>query len=285
VPLEEGLGGGTLLRDPNHRPPSFGDELDLLDYDDALRELAFRAGINSAHDFWVNQLLDRVRISLRVEVLVVEDFRLRPELEYLLGAATGHEVILLDGKLLDALLEYSTFLALYEEGLTGRDPVAAADEIVFFHNDLLGATTGGFTYPFFEMPLDIQLHAETIFLGFLGTILYHEFGHVWFYHTADALRELGSFRVVNEPLRYEEDEADLVAGMLLRRADCDLALGVEAMDLWTFFLLQRLQRDFVYDLVLSTVYQNSLLFENLSELVIRKSRLITGYQRFDRYWF
>lgn len=285
VPLERALGSDSLLQDPNLGRPGVRDELDLIDYDAFLESLSFVAGINTLYDPWMNDLLDRVSISTRVRVNVVEDFRHLPDLEAIPGAATGHRLILLDGKLLDALLEYATFLALYERGLEVRDPVAAADEIIFLHNDFLGATTGGFLYPFFEMPGRIQADAESIFLAFAGTLLYQEFGHIFLLHTRDALRELGALDFVNQPLRFEEDRADLIAGMLSSKAGCDLALSIETLDLWTFYAIQREDRNFFYDEVLSPVYQSALLFEQFSPLTARKSRLARGFDRFEGYWF
>ena len=82
---------------------------------------------------------------------------------------------------------------------------------------------------------------------------------------------------------FERPEADLVAGMLARKAGSDLQLVFEGLDLAEFQLVQRLDRDFTYDIVLSEEYQNTPQDRVRAPLALRKSIVEEGYDRFDDF--
>lgn len=279
-PLEVVLSEPVLWRDPAQEPAFQTEDNFLHLYDDEVEGLTARARRNTSYESWINEALDRVGVDLHYRVIVTEDFRLSGWLESVAGGVTGHELIVLDGKLLDILLEYSTFIALWERGDIRRDPVEAVDEIVLLHNDFLGETTGGFLYRYWDVDLDVALRADTHFLRFVSALVYHEFGHLYLGHVLAALRRDGDLETLRPPDPIDEDDADLVSGMLVAKAGRDLFSAQELLDVMCFALEQRFDRNLTYWDVLSPGFQDASPGGGYSSLSFRKQTVLEG---FDRY--
>ena len=285
VRLEASLGQAEIVRDPNGAGPD-GVELSRLGvYDDALEDLARQSGFNLFYDGILETLRVQVGIDPRYCIVVANDFRDSLFLEGEVGGVAGDCVLLLDGKLLDVLLEYATYLTLVDIGFVVDDSIAAVDEIVFLHNGVSGATTGGFLYRYGSLPLQVRPQAEFYLLNLLQTVFYHQFGHLYLDHTLAALRDLGSLDPVVPRLEGEEDDADLVAGMLVRKANGDLFRALEVIDIVTFFVLQRFEPDFTYGEVFDPAYQDTEVLPPLASIAVRRQLVTDGFRRFDLWWY
>ena len=256
----------------------------LFHYDAALESLAFDIGLNHAYDIDLDWLCYATEMDPRYRFLVVSDLRAHPQLAYVAGGVAGDELVILDGKLLDILLEYAVFLALYDVGIVDRDPEEAVDEIGYLHNGWIGATTEGFLYRYNDLDFQLQLTADWYLRSLMSSIVLNKFAHMFHYHSLAALRDLGYLEPLVFPTATEVDDADIAAGMLVRKIETNLALAIEAIDILAFYAIQRFEVDVTYFLILSPAFQEQPLSDSWFPLITRKDALYWGHERFAEYW-
>ncbi len=185
IPLEAALAGDPISRDPNHSKPTPFEQVSLDVLDDSLAALA-DAFPYDAYDAAGDFLLDAVDVDPGPNGQVLTDFR---DAGLLFGGgAAGHDVLILDGKFLDILSEYATFLALSQTGQDLTDPEDALDTIVVSHNASPMTNSGGITWMVDDLDAPTLAISNDIFSALMGGVLYHEFGHVYLFHVLDGLR-------------------------------------------------------------------------------------------------
>lgn len=149
------------------------------------------------------------------------------------GGFANHDAIFLDGKLLDVLRDVANFLAT-SGPLSQAQLYAGIDNIVLHHASVEGFPAP-MLYPTHTLPAQVCGAADGFFFDMAGAILYHEFGHHWAYGCVDQWLMQGSAAGVLFPYPSKmEDDADIIAGALTRKAGHDLQRAQLTFDLLTF---------------------------------------------------
>lgn len=189
-------------------------------------------------DHLIHDLRVTAGIAFNVPISVTPDLVFATSIG---GGLTGHTFVVVDGKFLDILAEYSTYLVLAETGQTGVSRVQAIDAIVARHNSASG--TNAQPTLFVQSSLagtgDVQ-RVESYLRDFAGAILYHEYGHYWAWGCVDTLR--ATLPATNLLYFYPskiEDDADLIAGVLSAKTGHSLARSQEMVDLMAYYTLNR----------------------------------------------
>jgi hypothetical protein len=247
------------------------------------QELLQASGALSVAPRFVNTLSKiavRAQIA-RVNVFVVNDLACT-SVPFGGGVATN-AVIVLDGKLLDLMADVANGIALVETGrlqatISQVVDAAAAQQLAFGRycaaSDPLSFPDGALTQA--ERDRGVEVFAQLV-----GGLLFHEFGHIWNWHTLAGLRDQilfpsgGFFRYTSAL----EDNADLIAGVLSAKAGHDPSLTKLTYDLMTFTYFYRrapLQTTFAAVQSWETQYQQSS--PTYSSLATRKALIDAGYR-------
>ncbi|MCZ6463633.1 MAG: hypothetical protein O7A09_04780 [Proteobacteria bacterium] len=278
IPLEVSLAADPISRDPNHSNPTPFEQVSLDALDDSLAALADAfpyADYDAAGDF----LLDAVDVDPGPNGQVLTDFR---DAGLLFGGgAAGHDVLVLDGKFLDILSEYATFLALRQTGQDLTDPEDALDTIVVSHNASPVTNPDGITWLVDDLDAPTLAISNDLFSALMGGVLYHEFGHVYLFHVLDSLRDNNMLMPGLDLQPTEaEDAADTVAGMLIAKAGLDLATLLEMFDILAYYSIQQVAPDTRIADILDPDFQNLSLDGEHSSVAERKQLASDGYDTF-----
>lgn len=282
VPVDrfvEHLSKQALNRDPDQAAPSQVEATLLAQQDQQLLSQVFTS---SRFQFTMSRVLAAADISSLTNVFVHDDFRFAgiP----FGGGMAGHDFFMIDGKFLDILGDYANYLALRGAGLTLDTPALAIDSIVNSHNASPFAQALE-RYPYQLLPQALKFESDRILDSYAGAITYHEFGHYYLYHMLDRLRSMGTFaELYINFTSVNEDDADRLAGALMRKAGMDLQLGQEMVDLMAFYVMNRNGQAFsIFDVVASLPAQFVPGSVNYSSLAVRKELFAEGYLRYSDY--
>jgi hypothetical protein len=241
--IQELLARNPLTRDPTQTATAQEDAYLKANADPYLYGVANQAGVNGRYDARLSGLQASVGISATYNAAVLTDFRLGG-IAYR-GGITGHAVLLLDGKFLDILHEYATFLALSDVGAVLVTPEFALDVIIPMHNAVAGAVSDDLIYSAAIgdiFGVDVRPAAENYFRSLAGAILFHEFGHIYLWHMLDRLRAQYSFFPANNPfVAAAEDDADTISGMLAKKAGLSRSLIDDTYLVLDYYSLQQVQ--------------------------------------------
>lgn len=274
--LASELSQGQLTRSPC-APVANADEANFLAQQDA-RNLAPIA-LTAAYAPLLDELLRRASISApRVVFGVATDLQTAYPIG---GGVTGHDFVLVDGKFLDILSEYSVYLAMVDFGFTDFERSEALSLIVPLHNAQAGVNLAPQFFLYDELSPDAQAWAAEIMLSLAAFILYHEYGH---YYLASALEKTQRAAAGLPPeFIYDndfEDDADEVSGMLTAKALLFEPLAEDAIDLMAFQLMNR--QYFVSDIAEVEESYSAQLTEGFgySSLATRKQTFSGAFQHY-----
>lgn len=246
-----------------------------------LLNLLSNSGTVASYDNRMNALLTRVGISATFSAYVATDLRLAG-LSYG-GGVTTHRVLVLDGKFLDILHEYAVYLALSDIGLVIVSPEIALDGIVPMHNAIFGAVPQGVIYTQAFLALigvDVSAAVEQYFSTLTASILFHEFGHLFLWHMLDRLRTNAGFFPPNNPfVAFAEDDADIVSGMLLKKAGRPSGLLDDCMVIMAYYTAQRTNSSIRLADILAPSFYN-MAAAGYSSLSGRIQRMASAYAQF-----
>jgi hypothetical protein len=284
--LVKQLRAPALYKDPTQIPPSTLEEGELLDLS---LELANNLPASESHPTAgqiAKIVADAAGISTWLPITVVQDFRTVPYLSNsgLAGAIALHDVVVVDGKFVDILLEYSVYLALLQTDSTDVGEFEAVDKIAAAHLNHYG-TVPAFYYPMDQLSPEQETLAIYNFLSAFAAVLYHELGHLYLYHGLDAIRagdtstQSDDVLITRTPVR--EDDADLSAGILLARAGFDEMRGTAMLDLLAFFVGLQTGEFTTSTEVVADFQQTLVSGLTYSSLAQRKSNLARGYRVYE----
>ncbi len=177
------------------------------------------------------------RLQARAGISVAVQFQGAVDLMATLGVGggvAGHELIVIDGKLLEVLDEVAVYLTFSERGLTTLDLPTAINRIVAAHMSVRLARV---PRTIFTAPLSPALatRVEEHFDSLAGAFVFHEFGHHWSWICLDQLLQQWAMQrgFFVYPAKIEDD-ADFISGILNRKAgntlsDVQLAYDVLAL--------------------------------------------------------
>lgn len=271
----EFLSEANVSRDPCEFP--MANEISYCQQADA-QEFA-TIPTTSAYDPLLNTLRDDAGISAVAPIRAVVDLQ---SVIPFGGGVTGHDIVLIDGKFIDILLELSQYLGMAELGETSDDLTTALNTIVAYHNAYAGVSAPPGNY---VAASPEAMQAATKHLAALaGAILYHEFGHYWAWVCIDGTRVSSQpgFGLNYWPTKFEDD-ADLIAGVLSAKAGHSATDATMMIDVMAFYTLHRqgyVQSFSAVEAAYTQYMQNS---PNYSSLAVRKQTIMRGYQDWDAY--
>jgi hypothetical protein len=198
------------------------------------------------------------------------------------GGAAADSQIVLDGKQLDLEADIANGLALREAGKLSMSipqivDLAAAKQLSFA---AFCKPTEPSAFPDAGLTTAEQDRAVEIFAQLAGGIVYHEFGHVWGWHSLNKIREQvlapqnGLFRFSSAT----EDNADITAGILSAKAGHDQFFAQMAYDLMAFtYNYRRAPGSVSFVDTISWESQYNKSAANYSSLALRKTLVVLGY--------
>lgn len=203
------------------------------------------------------------------------------------GGVAGDRVIHLDGKLLDLMAEVSNALALIDSGrltatLTQVVDAAAAQQMNFSN---FCRAADPIAFPDSALSLAEQDRAVEYFTQLVGGIYFHEFGHVWGWHSLARIRDQylapqGSFFSYTSVI---EDNADLTSGILNAKAGHSASVTKLMIDLMAFQYFYRRNPGFVsFANVQGWSVQYQQTSPTHSSLAGRKGTIDVGYSAWAR---
>lgn len=198
------------------------------------------------------------------------------------GGIASDSVIVMDGKMLDTMADVANGLALRESGRSTLSisqvvDAAAAHQMSFMR---LCGFSNPLAFPDGLLTTIESDRATEIFTQFFGGILFHEFGHVWNWHSLVQIREQlfvpggGFFRYTSAI----EDNADLISGILNAKSGHNPFYTKMAYDLMAFtYLYRRSPSAFSFNQVTAWESQYSRISNTHSSLAVRKSLVDGGF--------
>jgi hypothetical protein len=253
----------------------------LSNNDQNVAATAIASGLNAAHDNDLNDVWRKVGACSTLGGIVVTDMA---RISAFAGGQAFHSFFILDGKYLDILREYASYSAMFESGRTKELPPDAVDRIVRAHNTTNGSAAQGLIYRLANLTSAERTRADLFFDDLGGLILFHELGHLYFYHLLLQLRARGgSIPPVILYTSVAEDSGDQLSGMLHARARLPFELALDAYDILAYYRLERLRQLTTIRQVLDPAYQNAKQSANYSSLATRKAVFRDGRDRMLRY--
>lgn len=195
------------------------------------------------------------------------------------GGVTGHELIVIDGKLLEVLDELALYLTLAEDGLTTVDLATAINRIVAAHMSVRSRFAPRMVFTASLGP-SATTRFEQHFDSLAGAFVFHEFGHHWAWSCLDQALQNESLRRGFLPYPQKmEDDADLISGVLSRKAGHQLSEVQLAYDVLTLFgVVQSGQPPDFARVALDYQQQFVSQSSNYSPLAVRKDNVRVGFE-------
>jgi hypothetical protein len=275
------LAGSNLIRSNSVHPPT-SIELGLISQFENfnLQGLQFTPDWNT----WVDNLKSDAGISPSVQIEVTYDLRTSAVLGTVAGGDTQHNFVILDGKFLEISSDYSTWISTQEAQKrvpSEAERTAAIDSIVIAHMSMIQPVPPLYGNPG-NLPPDILSKWTDHFKSMAGAIMYHEYGHYWGWAllsgTIRKHQQVSALAL--HPSGYE-DQADLISGMLSKKAGHNPNDGMLMFDLMTYYGLYKLGLAQSFSQVTnSTVLQYTSLNAAYSPISARKNTFGIGYTSF-----
>lgn len=283
VQLARDLAGSGLEKNPAYFPVttlSVDEPFLLAQADQQLFDAVAAQIVTGRYQSTLNRLAERAQIA-RVQVAVVSD--LACTAVPFGGGVAADRLLALDGKLLDLMAELANAIALRETGrisaTDGQIVDAAAAQQLSFVRFCLPADPVAFPDAVLT-PAEFDRSVE-IFTQLVGGLFFHEFGHVWGWHTLAGLRDQiffpsgGFFRYTSAI----EDNADLISGVLNAKSGHDASYPKLMYDLMAFtFFYRRAPGSLAFDNVQTWQAQYQQAAPTYSSIAVRKSIIDLGYR-------
>lgn len=256
----------------------------LLQKDQQLANALGRYVISNRYASTLNRLATRAGIS-RVQAAVVSDLACT-SVPFGGGVATD-SLLALDGKLFDVLAEVANALALRETGrlvapLEQIVDNAAARQINFAN---FCVASDPIAYPDSLLSAAEFDRSVEYFTQLAGGLFFHEFGHVWGWHTLIGLRDRILFPAggIFSYTSAIEDNADITSGILSAKSGHDPAMPKLTYDLMAFTYFYRRNPGFVsFSNIQAWDTQYAQSAPTYSSLAVRKTLIDLGYSAWGR---
>lgn len=272
---------GNIDRDPTQWP-SLNEDY-LLTSRDHSYIIPSLPAVTSQYGRDLSRLRAAAGISLAVPMQAVVDLQCAVPYG---GGITGHNLITVDAKFFDVLKDYAAYLTLSEQGHTNEMRASALARITLLHNSFPCANLPLNRFIYASIPSTNSASTQAKYDSMAGAILYHEFGHHWTWALLDGLRINNAYWAFGVVPYYvypakSEDEADLIAGILTRKAGHNATLAMEMIDIMALYVFHR-QYGTYPDIsnIQSIQLQYARMNQQYSALAARKALIQAGYNAY-----